>query len=101
MTELLTTAFKIAAVLIEGPRNGYRIREAIAAEYGPIAYSTVHEALGPMVNDGLLTATDGHGRHSRDYELTDAGLAMVERINDQVLADATRVSEAFERRNRA
>ncbi|MEU6138819.1 PadR family transcriptional regulator [Streptomyces sp. NPDC047081] len=69
----------------EGPRNAAQLLQALESRgYGPRfpGPAFVGGMLRQFEDEGLVRGTDGDGESGRTYELTEAGTAYVNRVND-------------------
>jgi PadR family transcriptional regulator PadR len=74
----------VLAVLARGPRHGYAIIEGLreaSDEVFDLAEGTVYPVLHRLERDGALASewTEANGRRRRQYRITTAGAARLER----------------------
>lgn len=96
------TYFTLAA-LLDGPKHGYAIMQAVTVlSDGRVHLSTgtLYGALDRLAGDGLISAGDPEvvgGRTRRSYHLTPAGRAAVHTEADRMAAAARVVTTAHSR----
>ena len=78
---LTPAVFHIMLALVDGPRHGYAIMQAVEAEAGPdlrMGPGTIYGSLQRMEDAGLVSEVTAEGRGRRRYTLTPLGRKALE-----------------------